>query len=102
MAPLFEKTDPEVVIMDQMTDYLTSFAKDSKPYTSRSNVVEWYPSSRYLLQTLYIDYVTAFGGGFSQQRFQIWDELFPVSDGASTINLSVLAMVVLPFLCFLR
>ncbi|KAL5280263.1 hypothetical protein ACFFRR_004311 [Megaselia abdita] len=102
VGPLFNKTDPEVVIMNQMTDYWTSFAKTGKPSSSDSKIVEWSPSGKNVLQTLYINNITTLGEGPYQKRFQFWDELFPVTDGASTKTLSVVAVVFLAILAFLN
>lgn len=97
VAPIFKKNDPEVAIMNQMTDYWSSFARDGKPSTAAANVVEWSPSSRSLSQTIYIDNITTLREGPYQERFQFWDELFPITGDASAKSFSALALVLLSF-----
>lgn len=96
VAPLFNKTDPEVAIMNQMTDYWTSFARDGKPYSNITNI-EWKPSNKAVLQTLYINNSTTLSDGPYQDRFKFWDDLFPVN-GSNSLKVSIITTLCVLFM----
>ncbi|XP_011208510.2 bile salt-activated lipase [Bactrocera dorsalis] len=82
MTPLFKKTDPENVVIENLTRMWAEFAKNGDPNKATDEYlkdIKWPPYTEDKKSYLVIGKDLNIGeGGIFTQRFQIWDELFPV------------------------
>ncbi|XP_055850888.1 esterase FE4-like [Episyrphus balteatus] len=70
------QADPEMFMVDRMTKWWTSFAKDGFPCTE--NDIKWLPSNKTHVYTMFNDKSIHLGPEPYQERYQLWDEMFPV------------------------
>ncbi|XP_039948695.1 bile salt-activated lipase [Bactrocera tryoni] len=81
-TPLFKKTDPENVVIENLTRMWAEFAKSGDPNSATDEYlkdIKWPPYTEDKKSYLVIGKDLDIGeGGIFTQRFQIWDELFPV------------------------
>uniref|UniRef100_A0A034WHL8 Carboxylic ester hydrolase n=1 Tax=Bactrocera dorsalis TaxID=27457 RepID=A0A034WHL8_BACDO len=82
MTPLFKKTDPENVVIENLTRMWAEFAKNGDPNKATDEYlkdIKWPPYTEDKKSYLVIGKdLNIEEGGIFTQRFQIWDELFPV------------------------
>uniref|UniRef100_A0A0K8VNL0 Carboxylic ester hydrolase n=1 Tax=Bactrocera latifrons TaxID=174628 RepID=A0A0K8VNL0_BACLA len=82
MTPLFKKTDPENIVIENLTRMWAEFAKNGNPNNATDEYlkdIKWPPYTEDKKSYLVIGKDLNIGeGGIFTKRFQIWDELFPV------------------------
>lgn len=97
VGPLFKKTDPEVEVMKNMTELWTSFATEGVPFIVGT---EWKACTSTKVQTLFIANVSL-GPEPYQNRFELWDRLYPLNGSAAKASISFLIIVGMMLLNYL-
>lgn len=72
-----ELSDPEMFMVDRITRWWTTFARDGVPCDEGG--VTWLPSNSRHVYTLYNNEEVTLGGEPFVERYRFWDELFPLN-----------------------
>ncbi|KAH8313271.1 hypothetical protein KR067_003474 [Drosophila pandora] len=84
ISPLFKPDDPESFMIERMTRMWFAFAEQGNPHNSSDEYLKdlnWPLYNSKDKAYLEIgDKLSPKTGGFHQERFRIWDELFPLSN----------------------
>jgi len=83
-APEFKDDDPDFIMVKRFTKYFTNFARSGNPNTDLNEddvkcTNKWIPSVKGNIKTLYIDETCSVSDRPYQDRFKLWDKLFPVN-----------------------
>ncbi|XP_073827135.1 esterase FE4 [Musca autumnalis] len=73
---------PDIFMVKRLTQLWTSFATTGKP--TADDVKEWLPVGQTDLPILYNDETPTMGPWPYRERYQLWDELFPLERSASS------------------
>ncbi|XP_011194065.2 juvenile hormone esterase [Zeugodacus cucurbitae] len=86
-----DENSPDIFMIDRLVNMFSEFAANGKPPLIEN--ITWIPATANETVVLYMDKQPYMGGAFYQDRYALWDELFPLKENSAGIRLPVVVLL---------